>query len=306
LQTNPASSFPFSYTLSIPSTLFKSPTMKAFLVTTIALVVGVVAADNSYIPSDISAGCSSFLNNLNDDSSLNQCTMSLLTATKAYSGSTNATSSDLSSTLSNLCSDTQCSNPSTRGLLTQFWSACTNELSGGSTNSQVRLLYDILYFFIPFRAAVCATNSATGNYCVNSLGSTTPAGSKRDTLEARGSDPVVDPNALRKTGMPYLFMLPSSSPSQLCTPCGKAVLQAYVTWEATLPYGFGLSQSPILGGQPDLWAAVKSKCGQSFISAITADAKAAPLAALSGAPALRTPVLTTLVGLAGLSAVALL
>jgi hypothetical protein len=102
-------------------------------------------------------------------------------------------------------------------------------------------------------------------------------------------------------------MLPSSSTSQLCTPCGKAILQAYVTWEASIPYAYGLSQSPILGGQPDLWQAVQSKCGASFISAITAESKAAPLAALSGAPALaKTPVLTTLVGLAGLSAAVLL
>lgn len=182
-----------------------------------------------------------------------------------------------------------------------------NELSGNSDNTQVQGLYDILYFFTPFRAAVCATDSSTGNYCASSLGSTTPASSKRDSLAARGDDPVVDPTTLRNFGMPYLFMLPSSSTSQLCTPCGKAVLQAYVTWEATIPYAFGLNQSPILGGQSALWQAVQSKCGVSFISTITADSKAAPLAALSGAPALtKTPVLTTLVGLAGLSAVVLL
>lgn len=75
-----------------------------------------------------------------------------------------------------------------------------------------------------------------------------------------------------------------------------------------MPFAYGLSQSRILGGQSDLWEAMKSKCGPSFISTITADSKAAPLAALSGAPALaKTPVLMTLlVGLAGLTAVVLL
>jgi len=243
---------------------------------------------------------------MDQDPSLSTCMKSLLTATNAYS-SANATPNALSSTLSSLCSDDQCSNPETRGLLTQFWTECTGELNGDSPNTQVRGLYDILFFFTPFRAAVCATDSSTGNYCASNLGGTTPAGSKRGSLAGRGSDPVVDPSALRNTGMPFLFMLPSSSSAQLCTPCGKAILQAYVIFEATIPYAFGLAQSPILGGQSDLWDAVKSKCGASFISTIMDDANAAPLAALSGAPTLaKAPVLTTLIGLAGLSAAVLL
>jgi len=184
--------------------------------------------------------------------------------------------------------------------------ACTYELAGDTPNGEVQLLYDIVYFFTPFRAAVCATDSSTGDYCASNLGSTPPAGSKRGDLAARGSDPVVDPSTLRNTGMPFLFMQPSSPSSRLCTPCGKAILQAYVTWEASMPYAYGLLQSPILGGQTALWLAVTSTCGPSFISAITADSHAAPLAALSGAPALaKAPVLTTLVGLVGLSAVVL-
>jgi len=278
----------------------------AFPVTIIALAASAFAANSSYIPSDISSGCGSFLSTLDQESSLNTCTTSLLTATSAYSSGQNPSSSDLSSTLSNLCSDDQCSNPGTRGLLTQFWTSCTDELAGYSPNSEVQGLYDILYFFTPFRAAVCATDSSTGNYCASNLGSTTPSGPKRGRLAAR-HDPVVDPSTLRDTGMPYLFMQPSSHSSRLCTPCGKAILQAHVTWEATIPYAYGLSQSPILGGQSALWNAVQSTCGPSFISAITADSQAAPLAALSGAPAfVNAPVLTTLVGLAGLSAVVLL
>jgi len=281
--------------------------MKAvFLVSIVTFASGIFAANSSYIPSGISSGCASYLSILDQDPSLNTCTTSLLTATNAYSSSESATPSDLPSTLSGLCGDDQCSNPETRALLTQFWSACTDELNGSSPNDDVQFLYDILFTFIPFRAAVCSLDS-TGNYCASNLQSNPPASSKRDSIVARDSDPVVNPTTLRNTGMPFLFMLPSSSSSQLCTPCGKSIMQAYVTWEATIPYAFGLSQSPILGGQSDLWNAMESKCGASFMSTITADSKAAPLAALSGAPGVaQAPVLTTLMGLVGLSAVVLL
>jgi len=81
-------------------------------------------------------------------------------------------------------------------------------------------------------------------------------------------------------------------------------MQAYVTWEAATPYCYGLSQSPLLGSQSALWNAFSSKCGASFLTAITADAGAAPLAAIAnGASPMQKPILSALLGLAGLSAV---
>lgn len=262
----------------------------AILISAAALVTGAFA-QSTYIPSGISTGCSSFLTSLNTDSNLASCLNSLLATTSAFSGS-NATTSDVTNTLPKLCAQTSsCSNTATRSSLTSFWNACTAELSGENANDQVLELYDLLYDFTPFRAAICTTDSNTGAYCVSSLANVTPASSKRRrALLKERDDPVVDTGALSSTGAPFLYMLPSSTADQLCTACGKAVLQAYVTWEATIPYGPGLLQSLIIGGQAALWNAVETKCGSSFIDTVTANAGGAPLAALgSGAVDLKAP-----------------
>jgi hypothetical protein len=257
---------------------------------------------SSYIPSGISTGCSSFLTSLNADPTLATCLNELLTATSAFSSS-GATSSDVTPALATLCTDNgSCSNTATRASLTSFWDACTDELSGDDSNEQVQDLYDLLYDFTPMRAAVCTKDSNTGGWCVSALSDVTPTSSKkrRSLLKAR-DDPVVNTNQLSTSGAPFLYMLPSSDSDQLCTACGKAVLQAYVTWEATIPYAFGLNQSPILGGQSALWNAVETTCGSSFIDTITANSDAAPLAALANGASLglKAPaVLVTLVGAA--------
>lgn len=60
--------------------------------------------------------------------------------------------------------------------------------------------------------------------------------------------------------------------SALCTPCTREIFVSYIKWEYKAPYGPGLSSSPILGGQSDLWSAIGSTCGSSFVSAINAEA----------------------------------
>lgn len=170
-------------------------------------------------------------------------------------------------------------------------------MTGASPNTDVQGLYDDLYTMLPFRAAVCAKDATSNNYCASSLSFTTPASRKRD------SDPTIDPTSMTASGVLFQYMLPSSSATQLCTACGAAVLQAYVTWEAATPYCFGLNQSPLLGSQSALWDAFSSKCGASFLSTITADSGAAPLAAIAnGASPVQKPILSALLGLAGLSA----
>jgi hypothetical protein len=176
-------------------------------------------------------------------------------------------------------------------------------MNGLNPNEAVQELYDVLYFFTPFRAAVCSTDASTGAYCAANLSGNTPASKKRDDP----SIPYVNPAQMRSTGIPYLFLTPASSADTLCTGCGKSILQAYVTWEATIPYATGLLQSPILGGQADLWSAVGTKCGEAFLNTITADANAAPLAALASAASqlVRAPAFAALLVVAGLSAVVL-
>ena len=54
---------------------------------------------------------------------------------------------------------------------------------------------------------------------------------------------------------------------QLCNTCLRNVLSAYIAAEEAVPYGPGdISQSPMLGGQNDLYNAATSQCGSSFLS----------------------------------------
>ncbi|WWC73017.1 uncharacterized protein I206_106982 [Kwoniella pini CBS 10737] len=84
---------------------------------------------------------------------------------------------------------------------------------------------------------------------------------------------VIKPNTAtyKSTNLPFLFLQPSMASSALCTPCTREVLVAYVKWETQVPYALGLKQSPILGGQSDLWNAINSTCGISFINAIKSE-----------------------------------
>lgn len=62
------------------------------------------------------------------------------------------------------------------------------------------------------------------------------------------------------------FLLYQSS-GQLCTTCLRNVLSAYIAHEEAVPYAPGdLSQSPMLGGQNDLYNAATSQCGSNFLS----------------------------------------
>lgn len=95
------------------------------------------------------------------------------------------------------------------------------------------------------------------------------------TLEARQSggaaqQTIMTPNATtyRTTSLPYLFLQPNMSSSLLCTTCTRSVLAAYIAWESQTPYALGLSSSPILGAQQELWNAVGGTCGSNFTEGI--------------------------------------
>lgn len=46
---------------------------------------------------------------------------------------------------------------------------------------------------------------------------------------------------------------------------------SYIKWETAFPYALGLSQSPILGGQSELWNAINATCGPTYVKAITSE-----------------------------------
>jgi hypothetical protein len=198
-----------------------------------------------------------------------------------------------------------------RNLLTNFYVACPGELTGSNPNNLVKNAYDTLYLFTPLKTAICSKDSSTNAYCVMSVPSATPSGFNATSLNStslfvsspslsdvqnhlgipissnsqgivrRASTSAPNATTFRNTALPYLFMHPESSASTLCTPCGKAMFSSYVTWESNTPYALGLSNSPILGAQGDLWNSVTEKCGTSFMNAITAGTAAAPLGALA-------------------------
>ncbi|CAD6579423.1 MAG: hypothetical protein CYPHOPRED_000883 [Cyphobasidiales sp. Tagirdzhanova-0007] len=86
-------------------------------------------------------------------------------------------------------------------------------------------------------------------------------------------DSALLPNAttFRSSNLPFLFLSGSMTSAQLCTPCTQSIFAAYVSFESQFPYSQGLSKSPILGGQVDLWNDIGGVCGSGFLSAITAE-----------------------------------
>lgn len=85
---------------------------------------------------------------------------------------------------------------------------------------------------------------------------------------------LMTPNATvyRTTSLPYLFLTSDMTSTVLCTTCTKAVMAAYIAWEAQVPYASGLSSSPILGAQQTLWSGIESTCGTNFTDAISVQA----------------------------------
>lgn len=83
---------------------------------------------------------------------------------------------------------------------------------------------------------------------------------------------VITPNVTtyRNTNLPFLFLQPSYPSAQLCTPCTREIMVAYIKWETQVPYALGLAQSPTLGGQIELWNAITGTCGANYVNAINA------------------------------------
>ncbi|KIO26770.1 hypothetical protein M407DRAFT_23966 [Tulasnella calospora MUT 4182] len=258
------------------------------------------------IPSGISSNCSKFLQALDEDSTFATCTKSLLKATSNFSPGSSADQNQdtLISTLNTLCSAQGCSDTYVRTQLTNFAAACPAELDPSTGNKAVRDAYDILYIMQPFQDSICTKDN--GTYCVlktpsksstsssssndntganiNVVDNATDADTVNDAIDefySKGVDSLTrrkraeqtvyapDTETYRDSGVMYLYTLPSLSADSLCTTCTQKVLAAYASWEATVPYAAGLSNSPMLGGQGDLWTQTKKKCGDSFMNVVT-------------------------------------
>lgn len=247
----------------------------------------------SLIPTGISSTCSTFLDKLNGDERISSCLNTLVDATAAFdpanaTTTTGPESSALTQTLNVICANSfqSCSESSIRSNLAQFYTNCQQDLLGPSANTVVQTMYDVLYILIPLRGAVCAKDASTNKFCVtqitpgsNTTTTTTAVNQKRqevpDIANNGQQSPLAilpDTEAYRNTSLPYLFISPSYSPDQLCTPCTKAVLEPYVRFEAATPHALGLNHSPILQGQLQLWEAMNKNCPADFTQSIMNDA----------------------------------
>ena len=242
---------------------------------------------NLLIPAGISPPCTTFLNTLNTDPTLASCLSTLTNITSAFApGGPTPSSSEVTSTLTNLCANSVpgvCSESLIRTQIMAFYAACPNELTSSPVQA-VRTIYDVLYALLPLQTSICSKDDSK-NWCVYG-----PAATARDFDEdasfsiseilallyikkdsgalTRRDQAAIVPNtaAIASENLPYLFFTPNLSEAQLCVPCLRQVLTAYIKFESDIPFSYGLNNSVLLGAQSALYTAVQSKCPANFLT----------------------------------------
>lgn len=270
---------------------------------------------NPLIPDGISDACSTFLTSLNSDTTMSSCLASLNTALSSFTSGSGSASA-VSKTLSSLCSTNSCSASSMRAKLTEFKDACSADLT---SNDMVAKQYDVWYSLIPFKSAICAKDADTQAYCLlntSSSSSSTSNTRRSDVTYAanhlersvhKRAQTVLMPNTdtFRNSNLMYLFISPVMNAGELCTSCTQQILSKYVAWESATPYALGLSKSPLLGAQSQLWAAMQEKCPADFTSQVTNIAGVASADQLAGGAVTTTASYFTALAAAFAAALAL-
>ncbi|GAA5883631.1 hypothetical protein JCM16303_004923 [Sporobolomyces ruberrimus] len=110
------------------------------------------------------------------------------------------------------------------------------------------------------------SSSSSSSNTSTSAGNSTSSASTGTTFKL----PSLLPNSqtYRSMSLPFLFLSSTLPSTTLCTPCTKQILTNYISFESRQPYALGLANSPILGGQGDLWQGTGEKCGAGFLSNI--------------------------------------
>ncbi len=288
------------------------------------------------IPSGISTTCKSFLESLDSNSNLAACTKALATATDAYApgnSSSTSSSSAITSVLNSISSNS-CDESIMSTTIANFGSACQTELVTSPVKAVV-LLYDTVYMMNPW-LGVLVTKDDSGTYCVlesynaatNSTSSSASASGysnaaaagsadfdivnkylvveQQDTtpLSRRAQTVVATPNATTWTtnGIPFLFFTSSLSSSTLCTTCSRNVMTAWISWESKVPYAPAAKESALLSGLNDLYSAIQTKCGKSFLSGAVTAAGGLGTSDAARVAASRKSLVSLVAGLAGLAA----
>ncbi|KAJ7699326.1 hypothetical protein B0H17DRAFT_1158208 [Mycena rosella] len=252
-------------------------TFAVLLATTV--VANAASSSNPYIPDDISIGCSSYLETLNDDTSLSACTSALTTASSGFGpggNSTSASKATITSALTRICSTSTtstCSQSLITGKLAAFYTACGAELTS-TPSTQVKTIYDTFYSLLPLLTAVC-TQDDSGNWCALNAAPSSAAANLAPALATsktavRRADTVTAymPNAttINSNNILFLFLDGSLPQAELCTSCTRNILTSYISFEANTNYAPGLPQSVLMSGQPALYAGVVGTCGPDFLT----------------------------------------
>ena len=246
---------------------------------------------NPLIPTGITAPCTTFLNALNTDPSLNSCLSALMNVTSAFTpGSPAPSSSAVPPALTSLCTDTvasTCSESLIRTNITAFYAACPAELTTNA-NQGVIQIYDVLFSLLPFRSSVCSKDD-NGNWCVQGPSATAREVDDKDVdapsvgmselmallyiknnaaLRRRDDLGAIQPNftTYRDNNLPFAFFTPNLNKTQLCVTCARLVLTSYIQFESNVPYAPGLNNSLLLSTQSALFDAVQSKCPANFLN----------------------------------------
>ncbi|KAJ7630082.1 hypothetical protein DFH06DRAFT_1102109 [Mycena polygramma] len=264
---------------------------------------------NPYIPSGISAACTTYLTGLNTDTDLTPCTSALMTATSAFGpgGNSTASKSDISTALTSICSTSTtdtCSQSLLTGKLASFYSACGPELTS-SPNTEVKTIYDTMYALQPLLQAVCSKDD-TGAWCATQANASTAdatlSPAVKASANARRADSVTAymPNAtaINDNNILFMFLTAALPKASLCTTCTRNILSAYMQFESATNYAPGLAQSVLMSGQTALYSGIVSTCGSDFLSgAVKAAGSLGQGTGSSGALPLRAgSVLAMLVG----------
>lgn len=155
--------------------------------------------------------------------------------------------------------------------MADFYSACSAELTS-NPNTDVLQIYDTLYTILPIKTAICSQDDG-GNYC--STQAKLPASSgqaaqiqKVLAIPADGNVAalVVNGTTFGNANIPFLFLQPSLSSADLCNVCTRKILNAYLNFEAKVPYAPGMAKSFLLSNQPALYLGIQNTCGSSFLS----------------------------------------
>ncbi|KAI8996309.1 hypothetical protein BD414DRAFT_477485 [Trametes punicea] len=264
-----------------------------------ALFASVVLAQSaSLIPSGISSQCSNFLTQFNQDTTFNDCTSAIVSATSEFAPSMNASAasatpsaSTISSALNNVCSSAStCPETTIRSKLANLYDACGDELSS-SPNQDVIRLYDVLYALTPLKNAICSKDDS-GRYCITQIANNSTASSDALANIAKYvSTPVSSPSSVSRradaqsvvavapnattfanNNLLFLMLQPDMPSDSLCTSCTRNVITSYISFESLTPYAPGLSSSALMSGQSKLYEAVQDTCGSNFLSGAVAAA----------------------------------